>query len=302
MQDGGGTSLTSAVRGVQQALSVQIVDNLGNQIIAFGGGTAFNTPFPSSGTAMGAEFLSTPPTLITGQMVPLQTDVNGNLKVNIIAGGGAGGGTSSNFGAAFPALGTAIGGEYLSSPPTLTSGQMVALQTDSAGNLKSIITQGGNSATVIAPSIPPSSSSNQASLLVSIRPDSQNVNGQALMAASSPVTWASDQNRPNKGVQQTAITTAAVETTIITAGAAGVFRDLYGLILANTGATATSVTIKDATTGTTRMILQVPAGDTRGFMLPCESAIPQAVAANNWTATLGSSTTSLQVTALWVKN
>jgi hypothetical protein len=104
-----------------------------------------------------------------------------------------------------------------------------------------------------------------------------------------------------KGVTQTAIT-VNTETTIIAAGAAGVFNDLYGLILANNSATATLVTIKDATVGTTRAVLEVPAGDTRGFMLSVDSAIPQATAASNWTATCGTAVTTLNVTALWVQN
>ena len=56
-QDGSGNSLTSATRGAQQALSVQVVDASGNQVTSFGGsgGTAsnFTSAFPSSGTAAG---------------------------------------------------------------------------------------------------------------------------------------------------------------------------------------------------------------------------------------------------------
>jgi hypothetical protein len=101
------------------------VDNNYNLCTSGGGGggggtsSAFGSAFPANGTAAGAEYLSSPPTLTTGQMVALQTDVNGNLKVT-------GGGSSATFGATFPALGTAAGYEYLSSQPTYTSGQMVA--------------------------------------------------------------------------------------------------------------------------------------------------------------------------------
>ena len=107
--------------------------------------------------------------------------------------------------------------------------------------------------------------------------------------------------RQLKGVQTTTIT-ATTETTIVTAGAAGVFQDLYGLILANTSATAVNVAIKDATAGTTRVTIQVPAGDTRGFTVPVDSAVVQATAANNWTATLSAAVTSILVTALYVSN
>lgn len=107
--------------------------------------------------------------------------------------------------------------------------------------------------------------------------------------------------RPNLANQQTTITSSTAETTIVTA-AASVFLDLYGLILTNTSATATKVTIKDATAGTTRMVFQVPAGETRGFMLPVDSAHKQAVVNNNWTATCGTSVAALEVTALTVQN
>ena len=103
------------------------------------------------------------------------------------------------------------------------------------------------------------------------------------------------------GVQQTQISASTSETTIVTA-VASTFLDLYGLILANTGATAVTVTIKDATAGTTRAKIYVPAGDTRGFMLPADAGIPQASSNNNWTATCSASTTAMEVTALYAKN
>lgn len=107
--------------------------------------------------------------------------------------------------------------------------------------------------------------------------------------------------RDLKSNQQTTITSSTAETTIVTADSTN-FLDLYGLVLANTSATATSVTIKDATSGTTRFVFHVPAGDTRGFMLPESAAHKQASNNNNWTATCGTSVASLNVTALFVKN
>lgn len=78
------------------------------------------------------------PTYTTAQSSPLSLDTAGNLRVNVVAGGGSGG-TSSSFSATFPATGTAAGAEYLSSPPTLTTGQMVALQVTSAGSLHTTV-------------------------------------------------------------------------------------------------------------------------------------------------------------------
>lgn len=107
--------------------------------------------------------------------------------------------------------------------------------------------------------------------------------------------------RDLKANQVTTITASTAETTIVTA-VASTFLDMYGLIITNTSATAVNVAIKDATAGTTRFNIAVPAADTRGFMLPEGGAIKQAVVNNNWTATSSGSVTSLVITALTVQN
>lgn len=99
--------------------------------------------------------------------------------------------------------------------------------------------------------------------------------------------------------QQTQISNSTSETTIVTAGASGVFNDISSITLTNTGASATKVTVKDATAGTTRWIGYVPAGDMRGIAFPIP--LPQAAAANNWTATCGTATTALEVSVSYVK-
>lgn len=107
--------------------------------------------------------------------------------------------------------------------------------------------------------------------------------------------------RDLKANQVTTITASVAETTIVTAVAA-VFLDLYGIIITNTSATAVNVAIKDATAGTTRFNLAIPAGDTRGFMLPESAAMKQSAVNGNWTATSSASVTSLIITALTVQN
>lgn len=102
-----------------------------------------------------------------------------------------------------------------------------------------------------------------------------------------------------KGTFQVQISASTAETTIL-AATASTFHDLYGLILANTGATTTKVSIRDTTAGTVRMIIEVPTLETRGFMLPVDSAIAQAGVNTIWTAQCGSSTTALEVTGLYV--
>lgn len=107
--------------------------------------------------------------------------------------------------------------------------------------------------------------------------------------------------RANKGNQLTTITTSTAETTIVTANATKKL-DLYGLVISNTSGAATNVTIKDSTGGSTRFIFAVPAGDTRGFMIPASDAHPQNAANNNWTATSSASVSSVNITALYVAN
>lgn len=107
--------------------------------------------------------------------------------------------------------------------------------------------------------------------------------------------------RDLKGMQSTTITSSTAETTIVTA-VASTFLDLFGLVITNTSATITKVTIKDSTSGTTRAVYEVPATDTRSFMLPVDSALPQATVNTNWTATCGTSVASVEIAAYFVKN
>lgn len=72
----------------------------------------------------GGVYLASPPTLSDQQTEAFLFDVNGNLKV--VSSGGSGG-TSSSFGAAFPATGTAIG--------VKSGANMVNLTADGSNNL-----------------------------------------------------------------------------------------------------------------------------------------------------------------------
>jgi len=107
--------------------------------------------------------------------------------------------------------------------------------------------------------------------------------------------------RDLKANQVTTITSSTTETTIV-ASVSSVFVDLYGIIITNTSATAVNVAIKDATAGTTRFNIAVPAGDTRGFMLPEGGAVKQTAVTSNWTATCSASVASVIITALTVQN
>ena len=86
------------------------------------------------GNLMQGAVTTSSPSYTAAQTSPLSLDTAGNLRVNVVAGGGSGG-TSSSFSSTFPSTGTASRAEYLSSAPSLTSGQMAALQVTSAGSL-----------------------------------------------------------------------------------------------------------------------------------------------------------------------
>lgn len=107
--------------------------------------------------------------------------------------------------------------------------------------------------------------------------------------------------RELRATQKATLSNTTSETTIITAGAAGVFNDVYGLVLANSGSTTTKVDIRDATAGSIIATLEVPANDQRGFMLSAGSAVAQTTAANNWTAQCTAATTAMEVTAFYIK-
>lgn len=107
--------------------------------------------------------------------------------------------------------------------------------------------------------------------------------------------------RENKGRQVTTITSSTAETTIVTA-TASVFHDIFRLLLTNTSATATAVTIRDTTGGSVVASFVAGAGETVGFSGPISSGMTQAAVNTNWTAQCGTSVASLIVTAEYVNN
>lgn len=107
--------------------------------------------------------------------------------------------------------------------------------------------------------------------------------------------------RTLKGTQKTTISNSTAETTIITQ-VASTFCDPYGMIFANSGASTTKVDIRDTTGGSIIATIEVPTLETRGFMLPVDSAIPQTTVNTNWTAQCTTATTALEVSTFYVKN
>lgn len=113
-----------SIQGIASMTPVK-ADLLGNAgaIMDFAGQNASS---PANALLIGAQFQTTPTTVTAGNASPLQMDNAGNLLVNVKVGGGTGG-TSSTFGAAFPATGTAIGAK--------NGANMVNLAADASNNL-----------------------------------------------------------------------------------------------------------------------------------------------------------------------
>jgi len=129
------------------------------------------------------------PTPTANQSVALSCDGSGSLKVAIISGGGSGG-TSSNFGSAFPSAGTAIG---------LTNGtNMVAW---------SATTNYGTAPAAIA--VP----------AVNAYITNTNANGSATSANSSPVVIASDQAAVAIKAASASIASGAIASGAVASGA-----------------------------------------------------------------------------------
>jgi hypothetical protein len=298
-----------------------------------GGGTssAYGSAFPATGTAIGGEYLSSPPTLTTGQMVALQTNVNGALKVD---GSAVTQPVSGTFWQATqPVSGTVTanqGGTWTVQPGN-TANTTAWLVTGTGGtfpvtgtfwqatqpvSIASTVAVTQSGTWTVQQGTPPwtvggdtASGSADANNPVKIGgvartsnptavTNGQRVNGIFDKLGKQVVVGAI---RDLKGVQKTSIT-VNTETTVVTAGGAGVFNDVYAIVVTNKSATGVSVDFKDATAGTTRMTLYAPATDTRGFTVAVDSAMVQAVAANNWTATVSAAVTSIEITMLYVSN
>lgn len=101
-------------------------------------------------------------------------------------------------------------------------------------------------------------------------------------------------------VQNTITLTTTAETTLIAAQGAGICCDLTKLILSNVSASLVSVTIRDATTGTARLLVGLAASG-GGAVIDFPTPFKQTTGNNNWTATLSGNASSVYVTAQAVK-
>ena len=99
------------------------------------------------------------------------------------------------------------------------------------------------------------------------------------------------------GMQATTITSSTSATTIITAGASGVYNDIISLAITNSSATALIVTISD---GTKSLVYAIAANG--GIMIQPSSPIAATSAATAWQITCGTSVASIYVVAQFAAN
>ena len=261
-----------------------------------------NQTAPTNQIAVGGQFNTTPTTITSGNVSPLQMDNAGNLLVNIKA--GASSGAVSQGSTTSGQTGGLIQAAVTTSAPSYTTAQTSPLSLDTSGLLRV------NNSGVTQPC------AGEVAAGSSDSGNPQKIGGVGHTANPSAVTDGQRVNaifdklgkqvvvgsvRDLKINQFTTITSSTAETTVLTA-VASTFLDVYGCIIENTSASSCKVTFKDSTAGTTQFELTVPAGDTRGFMLPESGAFKQTTVNTNWTATCGTSLASIVITMLAVKN
>lgn len=110
-----------------------------------------------------------------------------------------------------------------------------------------------------------------------------------------------NSDRARLSNQNTTITNSTTETTIVTAGASGVFNDIVSFVITNRNLdSGVTVTIRDATAGTARMTpFLAPTG---GAVFTPVVPVLQTTAANNWTAQLSHSSSIVDIFAHFAKN
>jgi len=201
----------------------------------------------------------------------------------------------------------------LAAAPTRTEGNVNPLRVTLAGDV--VVTLDGEAVTMPVDA----AAAEVQGTVADAAADAQNPVGIGLTARQTNRTAVADGNRVRAiaddmgrqvvvlgqvrdlvSHQHTQIASSSAETTIVTA-VASEFHDLVMLVLTNQTATAVNVTIKDATAGTTRMIVALAANG--GAVLPFPVPLPQLAAVNNnWTATLSSAAVTVNVFAQFIKN
>lgn len=196
-----------------------------------------NSASVANGHLVLGQFNTTPTTITSGNMSPFQLDNAGNLLVNVKAGGGSGG-TSSNFGSAFPAAGTAIG---FTNGTNLTAASVGAVANVAAATnfVNSLNICQYNATPLTVTDTRYQSTQCDVNGFLKVNVTNTNPNGSAVSASSSPVVIASDQVAVATKAAASAYASGAIVDIInmsAATGAAAPSKVIYGGMLAS-GAT-----------------------------------------------------------------
>jgi hypothetical protein len=312
----------------------RIVGNAGG-VVDFAGQNAAQ---PANAILIGGEFNTAPTTLTTGNASPLQLDSAGNLLVNLKAnsfgtvtvtgtvaisgttpvsgtitanqGGAPWSENITQFGGV--ALSTGVGASGTGIPRVTVANDSNILSTQSGtwtvqqGTPPWTVNPGtaANWAVGATGAAVPANADYKGSLAKTALPAAAtdgNLTGVMSDKFGRQVALVGTI-RDLVGTQTTTLSASVSETTIVTAGAAGVFNDLIMLIVTNTSAsTTTRIDFRDTTAGTVLFsLISIGGQQPVGFALPIP--IPQTTAATNWTAQCATSTTDIRIYAVYAKN
>ncbi len=138
-----GASIGNTTFGATQATASNLNATVVPSSLAAWGlvSAAQNGTTPTNGQLAMGQFNTTPTTITSGNVSPLQMDASGNLRVNIAA--GASSGAVSQGSATSGQTGSLIQGAVTTAAPTYTTAQTSPLSLDTTGALRVNVTAGG---------------------------------------------------------------------------------------------------------------------------------------------------------------
>ena len=142
-----------------------------------------NVSTPTNGSLVQGQFNTSPTTITSGNVSPLQLDSSGNMKVNIVAGASSGAVAQGSTTAG--QTGSLIQGAVTTAAPTYTTAQTSPLSIDTGGSLRVNVTN-------------------------------TNANGQVATASSSPVTVAKNSGTGSTVAGAAVGTAGSASTEVVT--------------------------------------------------------------------------------------
>jgi hypothetical protein len=167
------------------------------------------------------------------------------------------------------------------------------LAVESGGNLASIASGVGSTGSAV-----PSKGFFKGLLAQTALPSAATA-GNLVGALADKFGRAIVRGAPRELLATASINTTGTSGTLLAAQGAGVFADMYRLVIANSSAAAVLVTVSD---GTNSYSYEVPANGTVGFSGAAADATPAASANTAWTYTVASGTTTIYIHAQFVLN